>query len=401
MNQSTLSAAHAYEQRQVDHAAVLELFINEKAIDEARRQVPFVASTEAIDSYGEIVKQNWRLERYLNNPVVLYNHQRFGDDLPIGTATVSVVSGRLECVITFVTADANPLAERVWQSVRQRSLRAVSVGFRPHDVRMEIHNDREIYILDDNELFEISVTPIGANPEALAKAKSAAREQARSQQPRVITRATEQDMDLKELQARLEQHAIDLKAAQDKLTAKDGELAAATKRADVAEARADALDSSAKELSAKLKTATDSATLAVDMLKSIDASLDEALGPIPAGTVLKTADRIAAIVKTNKDLLEKGVKAEVAALVGKKIGKAQEEKFVKLALKDRETFDEIVAGLPDLGGEGSGGLLQKQMGADPNPPPQVTVDKNAGDALANRLNSAPTEPNGGGLASRL
>lgn len=143
-----------------------------RTIDRKSRSASFVASTEAIDSYGEIVKQNWRLERYLANPVVLYNHERTGSALPIGTAVVAVVGGKLECTITFVDERANPLAEQVWQSVLQRSLRAVSVGFRPHTVRGETIGDQDVTVLDDNELYEISVTPIGANPEALAKMKA-------------------------------------------------------------------------------------------------------------------------------------------------------------------------------------------------------------------------------------
>lgn len=145
-----------------------------RSIEKERRKARFTASTAAVDSYGEIVVQDWILERFNSNPIVLYNHQRFGSDLPIGTATVSqsAPGAPLECEISFVSKEANPLAEQVWNSVLQRSLRAVSVGFRPHSVAMRIVNDQEVAELSQNELYEISVTPLPANPEALAKARA-------------------------------------------------------------------------------------------------------------------------------------------------------------------------------------------------------------------------------------
>lgn len=142
-----------------------------RAVREGARECDFVASTDAVDSYGEIVEQDWDLARYKANPVALYNHSRYGTTLPIGHATkCEVEEGTgLVCTLRFVTAEANPLAEQVWQSIRQKSLRAVSVGFRPRDVRRELRDGKEVYVLSDNELHEISVVPIPANPEALAR----------------------------------------------------------------------------------------------------------------------------------------------------------------------------------------------------------------------------------------
>jgi HK97 family phage prohead protease len=143
------------------------------SVDEPRRRATFIASTDTVDSYGESVAQNWRLERYLANPVVLYAHDSRA--LPIGkSVSCGVRNGRLECEIEFASAKANPRAEEVWQLYCERILRAVSVGFAPHSVRREMRNDVEIDVLDDNELFEISVVPIPANPDALSmmRAKS-------------------------------------------------------------------------------------------------------------------------------------------------------------------------------------------------------------------------------------
>lgn len=149
---------------------VASLGLTIRAIRRDVREADFVASTDAIDSYGERVAQNWRLERFKSNPVALFAHNSWA--LPIGRAPMcKVEDNKLVCTIRFGTAKANPLAENVWNCVQEDILCAVSVGFRPHSIRMEIEDDEEVWILDDNELHEISIVPIPANPEALARMK--------------------------------------------------------------------------------------------------------------------------------------------------------------------------------------------------------------------------------------
>lgn len=144
-----------------------------RAGSEEERVCDVIASTAAEDSYGEIVEQSWRLERYLANPVVLFAHE--SDELPIGTAeNVRVEDGALRARLRFASAEASPRAEWVWRSLREGTLRGVSVGFVPHGVRFEKRGDRDVMVLSDNELLEISVTPIPANPEALAQLRARA-----------------------------------------------------------------------------------------------------------------------------------------------------------------------------------------------------------------------------------
>ena len=144
-----------------------------KGLNEERREASFVASTAAVDSHDEIVEQDWQLDRYKANPVVLYAHQ--SRELPIGHCTeISVVRGALECTIKFETAEANPKADQVYRMVKSGSLRAVSVGFIPGDYRMEKRDGRDVVVLSNNALHEISVVPIPSNPEALAKVRAKA-----------------------------------------------------------------------------------------------------------------------------------------------------------------------------------------------------------------------------------
>src|SRR5262245_61773536 len=56
-----------------------------RAVRDESRSIEVVASSDAIDSYGEIVEQKWDLSRYEQNPVVLYAHDK--SELPIGRAS--------------------------------------------------------------------------------------------------------------------------------------------------------------------------------------------------------------------------------------------------------------------------------------------------------------------------
>lgn len=139
-----------------------------RALADEKRSVDVVASTAAIDGYGEIVAQDWDLTRYLANPVVLYGHNSW--DLPIGHASnVRVENGKLLATLNFVDEKASLMAERVWQGIKQGSLRAVSVGFRTKNKPSSVDLDgKTTLVLSGNELIEISVVPIPANPEAIA-----------------------------------------------------------------------------------------------------------------------------------------------------------------------------------------------------------------------------------------
>jgi HK97 family phage prohead protease len=167
-----------------------------RAMAEDKRSVDVVASSTAIDGYGEIVAQDWDLTRYAANPVVLYGHNSYG--LPIGHASnVRVEDGKLLASLNFVDARANPMAEMVWQGIVQGSLRAVSVGFRSKSAQMQNVNGKDVFVLTGNELMEISVVPIPANPEAVAVAAKAFDDQVRA----LIARSqkTENDMNVKQI----------------------------------------------------------------------------------------------------------------------------------------------------------------------------------------------------------
>jgi HK97 family phage prohead protease len=138
-----------------------------KALADQKRSVDVIASSAALDAYGEIVVQDWNLDRFNANPVVFFGHDSRG--LPIGSASdVRVEGGKLMATLNLVDAQANPLAEQVWQSIKQGSLRAVSVGFRAGAATTIDLNGKQVIALSGNELLEISLVGIPANPEAVA-----------------------------------------------------------------------------------------------------------------------------------------------------------------------------------------------------------------------------------------
>jgi HK97 family phage prohead protease len=143
-----------------------------KSLDEEARSFDVIASTDAVDSFGETVDQDWALERFMANPVVLFGHD--AGSLPIGRASnVRVEEGQLRATVHLVDEKANPLAEQVWQSVKQGALRAVSVGFVSKNRRTEERGGKKVSVLSGNELHELSVVPLPVNPEALAMGMNA------------------------------------------------------------------------------------------------------------------------------------------------------------------------------------------------------------------------------------
>jgi HK97 family phage prohead protease len=271
-----------------------------RSLNESERSIDVVASTDAVDSYGEIVAQNWRLDRYNQNPVVLFAHN--SRELPVGRAeNVRIENGGLCARFIFATADANPLAEQVWQSVRQKTLRGVSVGFKPNDVRYEKRDGKDVYVLDDNELFEISMTPVPANPEGLARMKQRAFE-LQSKAGTTPSRDEVTNMDLEKLKADLAAKSAELGTAQ----------AAATEYAE----RINAL-----ELDVKAQTArADAADVALKAER-------------------ERADKLDA----------EAIEADVVAVIAKKITPAQKDEFVEIRnAMGREKFAGFIGKFADL-----------------------------------------------------
>ena len=142
------------------------------------RRFSFVLSTPAQDRNGRIVVQDWELDDFEKNPIVLWNHADGSGDwcadleideyFPIGRGeNVRVEGGQLVGDVVIASERANPLAERIFHALNEKILSACSVGWDPRERRFERHNDEEVLVLSGNRLIEISVVPFPANPDAV------------------------------------------------------------------------------------------------------------------------------------------------------------------------------------------------------------------------------------------
>lgn len=146
-----------------------------RSIDEKNRTIDFVASTEAVDRYGDVIRvAGWDFASYKKNPVFLFGHR--SQDPPIGKCvkiwTEQNPAPALCQTIQFADAVTYGFADTIFNLYKNGFMRAVSVGFMP-TVQPVPFSDLEGhfvgYEFNGQELLELSAVPIPANPEALAR----------------------------------------------------------------------------------------------------------------------------------------------------------------------------------------------------------------------------------------
>lgn len=118
-----------------------------------------IASTEATDRHGEIVKQDgWDLKNYKQNPILLYMHDH---SMPLGKATrvwIEKASGKAKLMFKGVISTATDYGKAAKQLMDEGILNTFSVGFRI--------NEMDGNTITKAELHEISLVSVPANPEA-------------------------------------------------------------------------------------------------------------------------------------------------------------------------------------------------------------------------------------------
>jgi len=305
--------------------------IDIKSINEQDRTITFCFSDDQPDRQGEIVDQaSWDVKNYMNNPLILWGHNPDEPENVLGQGISLDLNNNGKSYITaqFDDAQTNPKADTIFRQLVKRTIRCVSAGFINHTWDMQ----EDVPILKDNELLEVSVVAIPANPRAMALAlkdgtinkkdatwlMDSMRKEADLLETQLkeqitdggenmdelktqlaaaldgITKLAESVNELKvtnaelkteldalkpvaeteeEKTAREAQEAADAKAAEDAKAAADAE--AAKKAADEAQAETDRL---AAEEAAKNEV-TDDTEVTDEMKTEIDAQLGEALSP--------------------------------------------------------------------------------------------------------------------------
>lgn len=134
---------------------------------------PVTLSDDSVDRHGDRIDQaGWMLDTYKANPVLLWAHD--ASQLPVGkTLDVGTDGNKLRGKMEFAK---HKFAQDVKDLVDGKFLRAVSVGFAPkaYDVAEDREGSGFFPALDfkQQELLELSVVPVPANPNALIDAKS-------------------------------------------------------------------------------------------------------------------------------------------------------------------------------------------------------------------------------------
>lgn len=142
----------------------------------------FIASTDRVDRYGDVVEQRWSLASFKRNPVILHEHA----PPVIGTGEAKHVkdgdSTKLQIKVKWDVGEHNPIATLVATQHARGVRRAGSVGFRPGKSinRTELGIDDPHYVDPKNtspwragykyfapELLEFSSVAVPANPDAI------------------------------------------------------------------------------------------------------------------------------------------------------------------------------------------------------------------------------------------
>lgn len=134
----------------------------------------FIARTAGWDRNGLLTEMDgWELANYHRNPVVLFNHSF---DKPVGRSARTFIEGQV--MYADIELADTPLANELRGLLEAGFIRAASVGYTPITWRFDreapgglgIHSSRQ-------DLFEISLTPVGADPNALHLTAALAQEQ--------------------------------------------------------------------------------------------------------------------------------------------------------------------------------------------------------------------------------
>lgn len=153
-----------------------------RSVDESKRMATFCAATEnGVNDYNG--RQFLRiggmdLSRYAKNPVVLDTHDRYSIDSIIGKAEMSKEGRELIAKVTFANT---PKGDQAFGLVKAGMLNAGSVGFIPDKKTARDLGDGEMdgdgeyaikgpgRVLNNSQLFEFSLCPVGADENALRR----------------------------------------------------------------------------------------------------------------------------------------------------------------------------------------------------------------------------------------
>jgi HK97 family phage prohead protease len=133
----------------------------------------FVLSDDSTDRMGDTIQvTGWDLTNFKENPIALWAHAA---TRPIGRwVDVRVVGNKLMGKLVFADAGTSPMIDEIRSLVEQRILKTVSVGFNPLDAEpiRDPKGKMTGFNFIKQELLEVSLVAVPANPNAVAVARS-------------------------------------------------------------------------------------------------------------------------------------------------------------------------------------------------------------------------------------
>lgn len=127
-------------------------------------------SNGRVDRQRDVIYQSgWHLDNYRRNPVLLWAHQYGGGGVSVvgKVPDIAVVGDALVGSIEFAPT---PFAEEIRTLVEGGYLNTFSVGFRP--LKQAYNAERDGIDFLEQELLEISIVPVPANPHALVEGRA-------------------------------------------------------------------------------------------------------------------------------------------------------------------------------------------------------------------------------------
>lgn len=162
----------ARAQRGAEGSALVrhEVEILTRAIDTAAKTITIVAGTSSVDRYRDrIMVAGYDDAQFRRNPIMPWCHEYWS--LPVAQGVNPRIEGDAY-VLEASFADTSriyPFASMVWEMYAAKVLRMASVGGMPATwVMDEARRGMDVLSFD---LWEVSLCPLGVNPDAMAKAK--------------------------------------------------------------------------------------------------------------------------------------------------------------------------------------------------------------------------------------
>lgn len=131
--------------------------------------VELLASDETVDRDRDVIMASgWNVENWLKSGSVLYGHNPSA--LPIGSAeSARVENGKLYLYTRFAKKGTSEWHDTIRSLIEQKILKGVSVGFKTDEYEQNEEGGRNFI---KNELLEVSLTPVPANPNAMVVLRS-------------------------------------------------------------------------------------------------------------------------------------------------------------------------------------------------------------------------------------